>query len=98
MTQMIIFIIFAAVLEMAITGAIGTIIVGQKGRNIYFGLVIGALCSIFGLIFLAFMDESDLSLATKMYDRKILSLQEYEDTKEFIVAGKHQTPKHKLKN
>lgn len=85
MANLIILIIFASVLVILIQGAIGMWIAGEKGRSTTKGFLIGAIGSVFGLIFIGASKPSDKELVDEMYERKLMSKEEYEHTVEFKI-------------
>ena len=84
--NMIILIVFGTLLLMTVSGALGMWVAGEKGQGTILGFVIGAIIPIFGVIgLMVFMKTSDAVIVTEMYDRKMMGLEEYEETMEFKI-------------
>ena len=77
---------FGTIMVMLVSGAIGMWVAGEKGQNTILGFSIGALLPVIGVILLMiFMRTSDKVIVQEMYDRKMMDINEFEETMEFKV-------------
>lgn len=81
----IIAIIFAVALYIAVAGAIGMYINGEKGRNRISGFLIGGLLPIIGWIALAINNPSNKYLIEEAHNRELITKSEFDKTIEFAI-------------
>ncbi|MCK5806811.1 MAG: hypothetical protein KAG91_00250 [Mycoplasmataceae bacterium] len=85
MASFIAFIVFGAILFIATFGAVGMWMAGQKNQSVIKGLLLGAILNIIGLIIIGASSSSDKELVDEMYDRKLITKEEYDKTIEFRI-------------
>ena len=83
---MIIAIIFAIFLYIAVAGAVGMYINGEKGRSRIQGFILGAFLPIFGWIALAINRPSHEFLVKEAHDRGLITKKEFDKTIEFAIS------------
>ena len=85
MASFIVFIIFSVMLFIAAFGGIGMWMAGQKNHSITKGLILGASLNIIGLIIIGASSSTDKQLVDQMYDRKLISKEDYDKTIELKI-------------
>lgn len=86
MINIIIFSIFAGLALISFTGGLGMAIAGDKGYSTTKGFFIGM--TIFGLIILLSKKSTDKQLVKDLYDRHLISKDDYEKTMEVAINNK----------
>lgn len=81
----IIAIIFAAFLYIAVAGAIGMYINGEKGRSRIGGFIIGAFLPVIGWVALGINRPSNEYLLNEAHNRELISKSEFDKTIEFAI-------------
>lgn len=76
--------VFCGILALLISGGLGMFIAGEKGLSTKMGFLVG-LIPFVGHIALAFMPQSDNNVVDEMFNRNLISLNEYEKTSEVVV-------------
>ena len=86
-TNLIIFIIFAIIIIFTFSEAISIFIIREKGRKLWEGIILG-LFPIFGHIWGSFLKPTDTFLVNEMYQRDLITKEEYDKTIEIKLNKK----------
>lgn len=80
MANIIILIVFGGLVFLSTSVALGIIIAGNKGQNVWWSAALCLFLPIFGQIIIALKPMSDKNLVESMYERKLINKQEFTQT------------------
>lgn len=85
MPSMVTLFILIGLLLMTVMGAIGMWIAGEKGQSTSKGFLFGFFIPIIGLIIMGSIKSSDEELTKEMFERKLISKEDFEKTMEIAI-------------
>lgn len=87
MANLVLFITFASLLALIVSGGLAMYVAGEKGISTTKGFLIGFFLPIVGIVYVALLKSSDKQIAREMYDRSLISRNDLDQTVEFIKKG-----------